>query len=156
MSDTYTVCFFGDRTVRQPAYVKEKIKKIISDVIEANEDMKFLVGEDGFFDVICSFTISEFLKRLNDKKASLVLVLPYMNSTYCKYPEHFLNYYDEVEICDKSSVVYFKAVMEVRNQIMIDRSDLVVCYVLHGGGEAANTLKYAKKQQKNIINVAEE
>ena len=38
---------------------------------------------------------------------------------------------------------------------MVDRSDLVVCYVDHESGGAYKTIQYAEKREKKIINVAE-
>ena len=40
--------------------------------------------------------------------------------------------------------------------MMVDRSDLVVFYVDHQKGGAYQTYQYAVKQEKRIINIAEE
>lgn len=39
---------------------------------------------------------------------------------------------------------------------MVDRSDLVICYIQHKSGGAYKTIKYAEEQGKVIINLAEE
>lgn len=156
MSDTYTVCFFGHRTVRQPALIKERLEKIVGEIIRTKENIKFLVGEDSFFDIMCSFTVKDFMKKYDEKKVSLVLVLPRFSAYYRENPEHFLNFYDEVEVCDEPKKAYFKSVMVARNKNLIDRSDLVVCYYWNGAGEANKTLQYVRAQQKNIINIADD
>lgn len=38
---------------------------------------------------------------------------------------------------------------------MVDRADLIICYVKENEGGAYSTIKYAKKQRKIIINLAE-
>ena len=39
---------------------------------------------------------------------------------------------------------------------MVDQADLIIAYVDHPYGGAYKTLEYAKKKQKNIINLAEQ
>ena len=39
---------------------------------------------------------------------------------------------------------------------MVDRSDLVICYVDHQSGGAFQTMQYARKCGKELINLAEE
>ena len=43
--------------------------------------------------------------------------------------ESLNSYYDEVEVCQESCSAYFKATITIRNNNMIDSSDLVVAYV---------------------------
>ena len=67
----------------------------------------------------------------------------------------FHDYYDEVEICQSSAEAHFKAAMQIRNQAMVDRSHLVVCCIEHDSGGAYQTVQYARKQQKRIVNLAD-
>ena len=67
-----------------------------------------------------------------------------------------LEYYDEIEICPESHVAHFKAAMQIRNRSMVDRSDLVICYIEHNSSGAYQTMQYALKQEKEIINLAGE
>lgn len=39
---------------------------------------------------------------------------------------------------------------------MVDRADLVICYIENKEGGAWQTIKYAKEKEKNIINLAED
>ena len=65
-------------------------------------------------------------------------------------------YYDEVEICQSSARVHFKGAMQIRNCQMVDRSDLVVCYIEHNSGGAFQTVQYAKKKNKEIVNLSDQ
>ena len=67
--------------------------------------------------------------------------------------ESFEAYYDEIEICEASAAAHLKAAIQIRNRAMVDRSDLVVCCIEHNSGGAYQTVRYAEKQGKQIINV---
>lgn len=43
---------------------------------------------------------------------------------------------------------------QITNRSMVDRSDLVVCYVEHESGGAYQTMAYAGKSGKTVINLA--
>ena len=66
------------------------------------------------------------------------------------------DFYDEIEISENASMSHFKSAMQIRNKEMVDRSDLVICYIERNSGGAYQTIEYAKKQNKRIINLAEE
>ena len=40
------------------------------------------------------------------------------------------------------------------NRVMLDRSDLVICCIERNKGGAYQTMQYAQKQGKEIINIA--
>ena len=77
-----------------------------------------------------------------------------LSAEYEKNEEAFQEYYDEVEICQSSSAAHFKAAMQVRNREMVDRADLVLCCIERKSGGTYQTVLYAKKQNKQIINLA--
>ena len=68
--------------------------------------------------------------------------------------ESFEKYYDEIEICQSCADVHFKSALKIRNREMVDRADLVVCFIDHESGGAYQTIQYAKRQNKKIINLA--
>ena len=70
--------------------------------------------------------------------------------------ESFHDYYDEVELCEESGRAHFKSAIQIRNRSMMDRADLVICFVNHKSGGAFATLQYAMKPGKTIINLAED
>jgi len=61
--------------------------------------------------------------------ASWLWVLPYPTAEYRDYEADYAAYYDESEICPKSAVAHFKSAFQFRNRWMVDRSNLVICYV---------------------------
>lgn len=66
----------------------------------------------------------------------------------------FETYYDEIEICEKFAYAYPKGAIMIRNQFMVGRSDVCVFYVERESGGAWQTLRYAIRKHKTVINLA--
>ena len=104
--------------------------------------------------VLASSSIKRAIKKYSYGNTSFVLVLPYLKAEYRDNEKYYLDYYDEIEICDNSSRSHYKSAIQIRNRSMVDRSDLVICYVKHKSSGAYKTINYAEKQKRNIINIA--
>ena len=63
------------------------------------------------------------------------------------------SYYDSVEVCEKSALAHPKSAIQIRNKVMVDRSDLCVFYITRKSGGAYQTLRYAEKTGANAINL---
>ena len=105
--------------------------------------------------MLTASSIRRAVKQYGCGNTSLILVLPYMKAEYRDNEQNYLSYYDEVEICAESSDVHYKSAIQVRNRCMVDRSDLVVCCIQHKSGGAYKTVQYAKKQGKQVRNLAD-
>lgn len=79
-----------------------------------------------------------------------------MKAEYRDNEKEYLDYYDEVEICAESSAAHPKSAIQVRNRSIVDRSDLVICCIQHKSGGAYQAVRYAEKQGKKIVNLADE
>ena len=86
----------------------------------------------------------------------LVLVLPYMRAEFRDNKKSYLDYYDEVKICEKAVKAHYKSAIQVRNRNMVDRSDLVVCCIQHKSGGAYKTVQYALREGKAVVDVCRE
>ncbi|MGI5906833.1 MAG: hypothetical protein ACOX85_11395 [Candidatus Pararuminococcus gallinarum] len=117
--------------------------------------MEFLVGKEGDFDQLVSSTIKRLKRSIRADNSSLVWVLPYPTAQLRDDISSLEAYYDEIEICDCAAESYPKAAFQIRNQRMVDRSDLVVFYVEHKSGGAYQTMRYAQRQGKKTQNLAE-
>ena len=153
--NTYTVSFFGYRELDDPFRIEARLEKIVSDIIRTKEYAEFLVGRDGEFDILSASVIRRMVKKHGYGSTALVLVLPYMRAEFLNNQQSFQNYYDEIEICTEASMAHYKSAIRIRNRSMVDRSDLVVCGIEHNSGGAYQTVQYARKKKKNIINTAE-
>ena len=152
--DIYTVSFFGHRDFGALKSCENKLTNILKDLIREKYYVDFLVGRNGGFDQFVSSTIKTVKKEYCSNNSSLTLVLPYYTAEYKNNEASFLNYYDEVEICQRSSVAHFKAAIGLRNCDMVDRSDLIICYIDRNYGGAYKAVNYAQKVGKNVINLA--
>lgn len=151
--DIFTISMFGHRAISNAFDVENKLEKMIRTFIMSKEYVEILVGRSGEFDILAASVVRRVQSALDRANSALVLVLPYMTSEYRQNAASFEGYYDEVEICEKSAKAHFKAAMQVRNQCMIDRSDLVICRIEHESGGAFQTVGYAKNRGVPVINI---
>ena len=152
--EIYTVSFFGHREVEGAAEIESRLERLLHDLITRKQYVEFLVGRDGEFDLLVASAIRRAVKQYGYGNTSLILVLPYMKAEYRDNEQNYLSYYDEAEICSESSDAHYKSAIQVRNRSMVDRSDLVVCCIQHKSGGAYRTMQYAKKQGKQVRNLA--
>ncbi len=150
----YTVSFFGHRgEIEGLSEIEKRMNCFLREIVKKKEYVEFLIGRDGEFDLFTAASIKNAIHSLGYHNTSLVLVLPYFRS---KNIESYREYYDEIEICAESENKYPKAAIQVRNRYLVDRSDLVVCCIQHRSGGAYQTVRYAQKKGKIILNLAEE
>ena len=154
--DIYTVAFFGHRYIDNLLKVGDLLEEHIRRLIDEKEYVDFVVGRNVDFDSCVSSTVLRVRKNHRDDNSALVLVLPYPTAEYINNEASFHNYYTDVEISCAASKAHPKSAFQIRNQEMVDRADLIICYVETKEGGAWQTIKYAMKQGKNIINLADE
>ena len=155
MLEIFTVAFFGHRYIDNPFKVEELLEEQIRKLINEKEYVDFLVGRNGEFDQCVSSTVLRVRKNVRDDNSALVLMLPYPTAEYLNNEEYFHDYYTDVEISYEASKAHPKSAIQIRNREMVDRADLIICYVKENVGGAYSTIKYAKRQGKSIINLAE-
>ena len=152
--DVYTVSFFGHRCVDNFPLAESGAMELIKNLIYSKEYVEFLVGRDGDFDQIISSAVRYAKREYFSANSSLVWVMPYSKLDYCLNQKEYGEYYDEIEVCERSASAYYKAAYQIRNREMVDRSHLCVFYVNKESGGAYQTMKYAEKKSKPIINLA--
>lgn len=152
----YTVSFFGHRQVENFFDVEHRLEKLIRELLHKKEYVEFLVGRNGEFDQLVASTVHRLKRIAGADNSALVLILPYMTAEFANNQESFASYYDEIEVSDAAASKHFKAAIQERNREMIDRSDMVICYITHKSGGAYHSVQYAEKLEKRIINIAED
>ncbi len=155
MLDTYTVSFFGHRQIENVSAIEKWLDEIIRPLLLEKEYVEFLVGRDGEFDQLVASTIKRLKRSVGGDNSALVWVLPYPTAEHRAYEADYAAYYDEIEICPASATAHFKSAFQLRNRWMVDRNNLVVCYVERPHGGAFRALQYAKRRGKSVINAAE-
>lgn len=154
MREKYTVSLFGHRIIEDYITVENKLYELLRIIMQnGSREIEFLVGRNGDFDLMAASIIRKLKKETGNDNAFLTLVLPYETAELRNNTESFESYYDSIEICEASANCNFKYAIVARNKDMVDRSDMVVVYVKNESGGAYQSLKYAEKNQKRIINL---
>ena len=153
--EIFTVAFFGHRYIDNPFRIEERLEEHIYRLLAEKEYVDFLVGHDGEFDQFASSAVLRVRKRYRDDNSSLILVLPYARAEYLNNEESYHDYYSDVEISYAASKVHPKAAIQIRNREMVDRADLILCCIEREQGGAWQTIQYAIKQGKTVINLAD-
>lgn len=152
----YTVSFFGHREVENFLEMELRLEHVIRELLRQKEYVEFLIGRNGEFDQLAASTVLRLKRLVGGDNSALVLVLPYMTAEFANNQASFESYYDEIEISEAAVGKHFKAAIQTRNREMIDRSDMVVCCITRRSGGAYRSVKYAEKQGKKIVNIADE
>ncbi len=154
MLDVFTVAFFGHRTVDHFIQIEKLLEEQIRKLIDEKQYVEFLVGRNGDFDRCVASSVRRVRKKHRDDNSSLVLILPYLTAEYRNNAESFHGYYTDIEICDAASKAHPKSAIRIRNREMVERADLIICYVEPRKGGALQTMQYAMTREKTIINLA--
>lgn len=155
MLSVFTVSFFGHRYIDNFKTVEDQVYSLVFQLIRDLEYVEFLVGRNGDFDQIASSCIVKIKKTYNESNNNHTWVMPYLSSDYLKNKDCYESYYDTIEVCDLSAQAHPKAAIQIRNRVIVDRSDLCVFFVKSKSGGAWQTMQYALKSNKHIINLAE-
>ena len=156
MLEIYTVTFFGHRQIDNIIKVETLLEKHIRKLIDEKEYVDFLVGRNGDFDQCVSSSVTRVRKKHRNDNSALILMLPYTTAEYLNNKESFHSYYTDVEISRDASGVPPKSAIQIRNREMVDRADLIICYIEHEKGGAWQAIQYAMRQGKKIINLAKD
>lgn len=129
------------------------------DLLMSEEGMDFRATKDIDLVLIVEAITPDFGRRFwqfvqeAGYEHSLIWVQPYETAEYRQHESDYLAYYDEVQICDST---HYKSAFQQRNRAMIDRSDLVIVYVDRQSGGAYQSLRYAQKHHKQVVNLCED
>ena len=141
-----TCCFFGHRdiTTKVDNYLLQVLDKLIAEGVDS-----FLVGNQGGFDSIVLHT----LRILKEKHPHITynVVLAYMPGVKDKWST-----YEPMETLypERLESIHPRYAISWRNKWMIQESDIVVTYITHSWGGAAQFAEMAQKKKKRVINIA--
>lgn len=158
-------CFTGYRPSKMPFSMdreSEEYKRFENALIEEilkliNEGcLTFYSGMAMGFDIIAAETVLFLKNTYKDKNIELVCVLPFERQS-----DSFSNiwrqrYYDVLENCDRKIILsdeYFAGCYQKRNEFMVDNCDYVLTWYDGKAGGTRNTIDYAAKKQRHIINI---
>lgn len=146
-------CVIGHRDVLVTKELEQKVKNTFIELIRCGVTI-FLLGSRGKFNSLALSCLRELKKELCD-----VFKIVYVRAEYLyiddDYKQYLLSIYDDTYVpkCVENAN---KAVYVVRNQHMIDRSDICVFFYNDNTQEKSGTRKaylYALKTTKKIVNL---
>ena len=154
MREKLTVSLFGHRIIDDYLTAEQKLYELLRIIMSRGDrEVEFLVGRNGDVDLMTASVVRRLKREMNSENVFLTLVLPYETAELRNNTEAFENFYDSIEISEASADKNFKYAITARNRDMIDRSDMVVVYVKNQSGGAYQSLRYAEKNEKKIVNL---
>ena len=150
IDDTYRVALFGHREFDGHRVLDNKLFSILKDLIRIKPFVEIYIGRNGEFDVYAASVVRRVRKDTGKSNSEFICVLPYDN----KDAEFYEAYYDKVLIPECLEKIHPKSAITKRNRWIVERADLVICYVEREKGGAYAALKYAKSLGKKTINLA--
>lgn len=142
-------CFFGHSSMNYKPYA-ERIKSVITDLIENESVITFYSGGRGDFDCICRDIIYGLKKDY--PHITSYLVLSYHPKTDSDI--NAANYDGTIYFLDRKVPLRFA--ISKTNEMMIDVSDFVISGVYYTWGGAYKSCEYARRKKKEIIRIIEE
>lgn len=146
-----TVCFCGHgKLYNEYDRIRAKCFDAVQSLILKGAD-NFLVGDYGDFDGLAASVCLGLKKEYPHIEVSLVL--PYYRPHIDDYTQQRYTQFDSVIIPPLEDTPYRYRIVKA-NQYMVNQSETVIAYVRSSGG-AAQTMQYAIKRSKMLINLAE-
>ena len=151
----FTVAFFGHKHIEDPHELEKCLDDHILWLLTKKEFVKFLVGRDGDFDQLAATAVRRMRNQYRADNSALALMIPDLTPDYIDNVDSAENCYTEIEVCIPATMVRPKYMIQTRNQEMIEKSDLILCYITHESPVAWKTVQHAILQGKMVINLAE-
>lgn len=143
-----TVACLGHSTVS--ADISSQVRSEIVKLLIEDPDTEFLVGNQGQFDSIVYHSLASLEKDFPDLQYKIVLAyMPGQKEDYELYPSKRTYYPEGMEL------VHPKFAISKRNRWMVEQCDVVLCYITHSWGGAAQFVKKAERKKIDVINIAE-
>lgn len=140
-----TVTFFGHKDT--PKEIEPTLRTTLVDLIENHGATEFYVGNNGNFDTMIRRQLENLSQTYPITYNVVLAYLPTKKSEYDDYTNTILP--EGIETSPKRFAISY------RNKWMIQQSDVVVTYVTHSFGGAAQFKAMAKRQGKTVIELSE-
>lgn len=148
------VTFVGHSSLCNCGDLSQNIKRVISEIMKFNENILFYCGGYGDFDNLCAGVCRSI--RKNQPNCEVVFITPYISELQQEKMRYLIDakLYDSIIYPPLENVPLRFAIIK-RNEWIVNEADLIIAYVKQTYGGAYNTLEYARRKKKHIINLAE-
>ncbi len=154
---SHTCCFTGHREIppEKRAEIAGRLEQVIVNLYQRGVRFYGAGGARGF-DCLAAQTMLRLRENCPDMK--LILVLPSLTQTR-GWPAADVAEYERIKaLADKvvyTSQAYTRSCMHKRNRHLVDYSSVCVCYLTKDSGGTAYTVRYAREQGLEVINLAQ-
>lgn len=142
-----SVCLSGHRDIslEESRYITERLEKELDILIKDGYNQFYVGGAKGF-DFLAAGVIVKFIKQNPDIR--LNLVFPYKNNSMLLQYKKLLPYCKKIEYACE---FYRPWCYHMRNRMMVDRSEVCICYLNKQSGGTLYTANYAKDNGLKLI-----
>ena len=147
--NVFSVSLFGHREIQDLRHLDNSLTYIVKELMRSKSYVSFLIGRNGEFDEYAASVIKRAQKEMGSDISDMTLVLPYKVANL----EYYERYYDSVIIPESVQTSHPKSAIRLKNRWMIEHSVLVIVYVERNTGGAFTAMKYAKKLDKEVVNL---
>ena len=139
------VCtFFGHKDT--PKEIEPTLRSTLIDLIENKNVTVFYVGNNGNFDTMVRRQLEDLSQTYPITYSIVLAYLPTEKNNYDNLTNTI--YLEGIETVPKRFAISW------RNKWMVQESDVVVTYITHSWGGAAQFAELAERKQKQVINIA--
>ena len=140
-----TVTFFGHKDT--PKEIEPTLRTTLVDLIKNHGATEFYVGNNGNFDTMVRRQLENLSQTYPITYNVVLAYLPTKKSEYDDYTNTILP--EGIETVPKRFAISY------RNKWMVEQADIVVTYVTHSFGGAAQFKELAERQGKTVIELSE-
>lgn len=138
--------FFGHKD--SPESVRPLLEVAIRRIIEHYPDTTFYVGHNGNFDRMVLSVLKKLSAEITELSYAVILAyLPTGKTAEC-YNGLPTIYPEGIESVPKKYAISY------RNNRIVKQADMIICYIIHDFGGAAQFVKKAENKGKIVYNVA--
>lgn len=143
---------FGHRSLYYN--INSDLINTITTLVEKEGVSLFFTGGMGDFDSAFSSAVRSVKQKHSDIK--LILVKPYFSNELNTNKTFYETSYDDVIVPNELMGVHYKAAIQKRNRWMVDRSDFILSCIYRDFGGAYQTIRYAKRIGKTVIDLVKQ
>ena len=135
-------------------------RKLYDNIIDLSEAgvTVFYSGMAMGFDIMAAEAVIDIMKLRPELGFRLVACLPYIEQASAYPPDWKARYDAALEESERVILLsdrYYRGCFQTRNKYMVDNSDFVLTYFDGSSGGTKNTVAYARKKGRGIINLYE-
>lgn len=139
--------FFGHKYT--PESVKPLLDAAIRNIIEHYPDTTFYVGHNGNFDRMVLSVLKKLSVEFPDLSYSVILAYLPTGKSAERYNDLPTIYPEGIESTP------LKYAISYRNNWIVKQADMIICYITHDFGGAAQFVKKAENKGKTVYNLAD-